>query len=652
MTIPNTNPKQPNHSMNGNGKLHNGMDNDFNVTDNFIEELIEKCTANPRYVFVPEVIEKLASLKQEDRLAFETLRSRLKKMGFRLTALDDVIANSSIETEREPNQTDILIGFADDTELFHDSSGTAYADIMVGDHIETWNIRSEGFGHWISRRFFEETKKALNNETLKSSLANFEAKARFEGNEKSVFLRTGNLDDKIYIDLCNNEWEAVEIDCKGWRVIKNAPVRFRRVAGMKELPRPVARGSIDKLRDFLNVGSDADFVLAVSWLLAAMKSQGPFPIMVLNGEQGSSKSTFSNILKSLVDPNASSIRTLPKKDSDLFISASNAHVLAFDNISGLTNSISDTLCRLSTGGSHVARQLFSNQREIAFSATRPAILNGIEEFVNRSDLADRSLFLTLESIPEDKRKAEAEFWKEFEQEHPYIIGSLLDGIVEGLRNINETRLPKLPRLADFALWSAACESAYWRQGTFMSAFNNNREDVIEHVIEADPLADRLRAFIQEQPDKKWEGRACELMDALTDNGKNKPRQFPNSSHTLSGHLRRVATFMRKLGIEIEFERDKRTGRRIIFIRVVDDENEATEATGDIKSTKTEPFAISTVAPEALPESEKDTQPVISCRLEGNISIHPETLSLTGNVQRASKWGWLKRLKGLFARIGR
>ena len=660
MKTPATNPKQPNHALNGNGKLHNGMDNGFNASDNFIEELIEKCTANPRYVFVPEVIEKLASLKQEDRLAFETLRSRLKKMGFRLTALDDVIANSSIETEREPNQTDILIGFADDTELFHDSSGTAYADIMVGDHIETWNIRSEGFGHWISRRFFEETKKALNNETLKSSLANFEAKARFEGNEKSVFLRTGNLDDKIYIDLCNNEWEAVEIDCKGWRVIKNAPVRFRRVAGMKELPRPVARGSIDKLRDFLNVGSDADFVLAVSWLLAAMKSQGPFPIMVLNGEQGSSKSTFSNILKSLVDPNASSIRTLPKKDSDLFISASNAHVLAFDNISGLTNSISDTLCRLSTGGSHVARQLFSNQREIAFSATRPAILNGIEEFVNRSDLADRSLFLTLESIPEDKRKAEAEFWKEFEAERPYIFGTLLDGIVEGLRNINETKLPKLPRLADFALWSAACESAFWRQGTFMSAFNNNREEVIEHVIEADPVADRIRAFIQEQPDKKWEGRACELLNALTDNGRNKPRQFPNSSHTLSGHIRRVATFLRKLGIEIEFDRDKRTGRRIIFIRVVDDEKEATGATGDIKPTKTEHFALSntnaSVAPEASKSSpiddEKDAQPVISCRLEGNISIQPETLSITGNVQRASKWGWLKRLKGLFARIGR
>ena len=100
-------------------------------------------------------------------------------------------------------------------------------------------MQSEGFAHWLGRRFFKETQKALNPETLKSSLANFEAQTRFEGDERPVFLRIGSLDEKIYINLCNKEWEAVEIDSKGWRVINNPPVRFRRVAGMKELPRPV-----------------------------------------------------------------------------------------------------------------------------------------------------------------------------------------------------------------------------------------------------------------------------------------------------------------------------------------------------------------------------------------------------------------------------
>ena len=654
-----------NHALNGNGKIHNGIHNAVNHTQetgDFIEEVVEKCASNPGYVFAPEVIERLSSLKQTDRLAFETLRVRLKKMGFRLTALDDVIANANSETDREPSHAEILMSFADDIELFHTADGMAYADIMVGSHTETWNIRSDGFSHWLSHRFFKETHKALPPETLKSSLANFEAKARFEGQEQPVFLRTGSMDDKIYIDLCNNEWEAVEIDSNGWRVIKNAPVRFRRAAGMKELPRPVKGGSIGKLRDYLNVGSDGDFVLAVSWILAALRSHGPYPILVLNGEMGSSKSTFTNILKSLVDPSASSIRTLPRKDTDLFISASNSYVLAFDNISALSNSVSDSLCRLSTGGSHVARELFTNQREIAFSATRPMILNGIEEFVNRSDLADRSLFITLESIPEDKRRAEAEFWKSFEAERPYILGALMDGMVEGLRNINEIKLPKLPRLADFALWAAACERTYWSQGTFMSAFNDNRDDMMEHVIEADPLADTLRAFIQEQPEQSWEGQASKLLNALTDNGRNKPRNFPGSPHTLSGHLRRVATFLRKLGIEIEFAREKRTGKRIIRIQATDNflgsagnETEVTEAIEAVNLAKTDRFNLSTVTPvtlkSSLPESEKDLLPVISCRFEGTVSIQPDTSYHGYNLQRAGKWKWWEKVKRVFAGTG-
>ena len=664
-----------NKALNGNGRIHNGSPNAINGTQEtceFIEEVVGKCADNPGYVFAPEVIGRLSSLKQEDRLAFDTLRVRLKKMGFRLAALDEVVANSTSEAEREPSHAEILTTLAEDADLFHDESGTAYADIEVKGHRETWSVRSEGFAHWLSRQFFKDTKSALSPDTLRSSLANFEAKARFEGREQSVFLRIGSLDDKIYIDLCNKNWEVVEIDSNGWRVINNPPVRFRRASGMKELPVPKPGGSIDKLRGFLNVGSDSDFMLAVSWILAALRHQGPYPIMVLNGEQRSSKSTFSSILKSLVDPSASSIRTLPRKDTDLFISASNAYVLAFDNISGLSNSISDTLCRLSTGGSHVARELFTNRRELTFSATRPMILNGIEEFVNRSDLADRSLFLTLEPIPEDKRKAEADFWKAFEAERPYIFGSLLDGIAEGLRNINETRLPKLPRLADFALWASACEGAYWSKGTFLSAFNANRDDVMEYVIEADPLADTLRSFIKKQPQREWEGTASDLLDALTHYTSD--RHIRNlRPNTLSGHLRRIATFLRKLGIEIEFATKGRARRRIIRIRATGDFIDSD--TGEGLPEDRSPSFISVTKGKIIDyrrvfgvgavdvtdvtdgvdcqlENGKNPPPVISCRFEVTASIQPESLSLGGSIQRAGNRGWLDKVKRAFGCIAR
>jgi hypothetical protein len=176
-------------------------------------------------------------------------------------------------------------------------------------------------------------------------------------------------------------------------------VRFRRSAGMKALPIPVRGGSVKELSPFLNVKSDHDFVLLVAYLLAALRPCGPYPVIGLNGEQGSAKSTLCAILKALLDPNTAPLRALPRENRDLFIAATNAYVLAFDNVSGLSPWISDTLCRLSTHGSFAVRELYRDQDEVLFDAVRPVILNGIEEIITRPDLADRALLLTLEPIP-------------------------------------------------------------------------------------------------------------------------------------------------------------------------------------------------------------------------------------------------------------
>ena len=187
------------------------------------------------------------------------------------------------------------------------------------------------------------------------------------------------------------------------------------------------------------------------------------------------------------------MRALPREDRDLFIAASNGHVLAFDNVSGLPGWISDTLCRLATGGGFAVRQLYTDQDEVLFDAARPVILNGIEEIVTRPDLADRAVFLTLQPIPEEHRRPEQELWAAFDAERPRVLGVLLDAVVEGLKRLPETRLEKLPRMADFALWATACETALWPGGTFWSAYCGNRDEAVEGVIDADPIATAVRA---------------------------------------------------------------------------------------------------------------------------------------------------------------
>ena len=74
---------------------------------------------------------------------------------------------------------------------------------------------------------------------------------------------------------------------------------------------------------FLNAGSDDDFILMVSWLLACLRPTGPYPLMVVNGGHGSGKSVTCRTLRRLVDPNSVELRNVPKDDRDMMIAAKN-----------------------------------------------------------------------------------------------------------------------------------------------------------------------------------------------------------------------------------------------------------------------------------------------------------------------------------------
>lgn len=536
-----------------------------------LDGLVGRAKNDPGAPFRPDVLEELAALKKARRAEFEALRAQLKAVGCRVTALDKAIADESGGgSGRDPTQADILLGLAQPAALFHTADGIGFADIEINGHRETWPIRAKGFRRWLTRRFFDETGGAPGSETMQSALNVIEARAHFEGPQRVVHVRVGGCDGRLYLDLGDETWRAVEIDASGWRVISDPPVRFRRPAGMKPLATPQSGGSIEALRPFLNVQSDADFVLVVAWALAVLRDRGPYPVIVIAGEQGTAKSTFLAILKYLLDPNAAPLRALPREDRDLFIAANNGHVLAFDNVSGLPGWISDTICRLATGGGFATRQLYSDQDEALFDAMRPIILNGIEDIVTRPDLADRAVFLTLEPIPEDRRRPEAELWAAFEAVRPLILGALLDAVAEGLRRLPETRLPRLPRMADFAIWATACEPALWPPGSFWSAYCGNRDEAVDDVLDADAVGRAMRAMMVARTN--WTGTASQLLielSGIVGERVAKAKTWPENARALSGRLRRAATFLRKVGIEITFSKSKsRSRERIITVTVI------------------------------------------------------------------------------------
>ncbi len=158
-------------------------------------------------------------------------------------------------------------------------------------------------GVGLQREFYRATGTAPGAQAVQDALGVLEGRAHFERNEEPVHTRLAERDGAIYLDLADDDWNAVEITSAEWRIVRNPPVRFRRPAGMLPLPTPVAGGTLDDLRASVNA-SDDDWRLVVAWIVAALRPRGPYPVLPLHGKQGAAKSTTARVLRSLVDPNA------------------------------------------------------------------------------------------------------------------------------------------------------------------------------------------------------------------------------------------------------------------------------------------------------------------------------------------------------------
>jgi hypothetical protein len=101
-----------------------------------------------------------------------------------------------------------------------------FGDLDINGHRETWPIRAKGFRRWLTRCFFEDTEGAPSSGGHRKRFA----KPRDVGAERdrgqSAFrctgtLRVGGLDGRLYPDIGDETWRAVEIDANGWCVIAN-----------------------------------------------------------------------------------------------------------------------------------------------------------------------------------------------------------------------------------------------------------------------------------------------------------------------------------------------------------------------------------------------------------------------------------------------
>jgi hypothetical protein len=93
----------------------------------------------------------------------------------------------------------------------------------------------------------------------------------------------------------------------------------------------------------------------------------------------------------------------------------------------------------------------------------------------------RTMFAGLTPVPNDERVADEDFYALLKKEQPLILGALLSGLSVGLRRLPTLKPSSLPRMATFAKWAMACETAFWPEGTFIAAYQGNIATAVDDV---------------------------------------------------------------------------------------------------------------------------------------------------------------------------
>jgi hypothetical protein len=426
-------------------------------------------------------------------------------------------------------------------------------------------LRSPLFQYWLLDNYVRDhnntpPRESAWREAFRAILARAHCRPRVR---EYVYRRVGARADPagparftpktIALDLRNDNAQVVEITRKRWKVASGSSFHFQVSRDSLQLPRPVTpkpdAADLDLLRSLLNLPDRRSCHRVLAWLLAALRPTGPYPILALQGPSGSAKSTAARFLRALIDPSRALLQHLPSSRAELFGLACRNWVLAFDHASHITERLSDALCSLSAGSDVLLKEPYERREPVSIELQRPILMTA-DTWTPRAALARRALVVSLPPVPPERRRPEADLWRDFEAARPRLLGLLCTAVSAALARIPAVRLDPSPHLADAAMWAvAAAPALHISEADMLAAVRS------EELPPGPPsLLESIRALLQHRD--TWNGAAAELLDLLP--------HWPGSPVTLHRDLRTLAPQLSTMDISVRFTTVR--GRRQITLR--------------------------------------------------------------------------------------
>lgn len=478
-------------------------------------------------------------------------------------------------------------------EVFIDQFGKYYITIRVKDHVECIPLNSSRFKGTIRNEYFDKEKKILSEDRLEAILKQLESELMFSDDLKKIELNLRVAARKeepnvFYYDLTNSQWEIVKISSERWEVIKdnNLPL-FKRYEGNcspQVMPSTSLQDNEKGFNQFFklfNLQSESDKLLLKVYLISLFIPEIPKVILVVKGNGGGAKTTAFRMIKNIADPCNVDDFSFSKQINDIIQTLEHQHVVFFDNVSHISDDLSDLFCRAVTGAGFSKRALYTDDGDILYRLKRCIGFNGINLATTRADFLDRSLVIKFKRIEENARRKEEDIKKEFEILRPFVLGYIFDTLVKALKYKEEHKDEKIlkngfPRMADFAEWGEIISRCLGNdENEFIEAYNENKLDQNDEVIEASPVAESILLFMSEREQGfLWEGTPTKLHKVLTDIiDQIKPELrrsnlWPKGSNKLTSKINEVIPNLKDKGIDVITGEKNKQGDRVIRIEKI------------------------------------------------------------------------------------
>lgn len=463
-------------------------------------------------------------------------------------------------------------------ELFLDEHSEPHATLRQKPLV-AFPISSAIFKRHLRKLYWERYEKGCSSEAMNQTIGALEGRADSENKVRRLFNRIARVDSKIYYDLGDNE-HTIEIDEAGWRLATSCPVRFRRFKHQLVQAMPVSGGEWRQVLRYVNLCDPQNQLLFLTYIPTAFIPDIPRVILVCAGDQGAAKSTAMRVARSLIDPSSAELLSPPRDSVELGQAANHNYCLYLDNLSPLSEELSDTLCRLVTGIGFAKRKLYSDDEDILFNQRSAIGLTGVSVVAQKPDVVDRCLILNFERISDNNRLEEESFWAQFNAEKPLLLGALFDVISGTLGLVSEIVLAQKPRMADYARYAAAAAVILGQTtDSFLAAFGENTKRQNNAAIESSSTAQVVLEFMKGR--NEWEGASSELYSLLKNIAEKANLQmgsdggFPKAANWLGRKIREVRPNLSSLGIEATF--GEVSTNSVIYLR----KNAATVATAAI-----------------------------------------------------------------------